>query len=326
MGYSPLREAIAVHLGATRGVSCDADQIVIVSSTQHALMMLGQILLDSGDSVWIEDPGYLRAQAALAAVGAKVEPIPLDDEGIDLEHALRTAPSAKLCYVTPSHQYPLGITMSLSRRLALLEWSARSRSWIVEDDYMAEYRYAGQPLVSLQGLDEFARVIYLGTFSKTFSPALRLGFIVIPQELISAFNAVRSLIDRCPSFIDQAVLAEFMREGHLGRHVRRMRRVYDERRNCLRHALNSEIPCLDLRPVQSGMHTVAWLPSGSDDCRVARHLAEEGVVTFPLSTMCHRPIAPALILGYAGWNRVQTLQQVRRMERSLRTILSEYCS
>ena len=320
LGYRPLREAIAVHLRASRGLNCQPEQVVVVSSTQHALTLLAQVLLDPGEPVWIEDPGYLRAQAALKAAGATLVPIPLDSEGFDLSAAIRRPTAAHMVYVTPSHQYPLGITMSLSRRLALLDWARRRNGWIVEDDYTAEYRFAGQPLTALQGLDERGRVIYLGTFSKMFSPALRLGYMVVPPTLIELFEAARSLIDRPPSFIDQAVLAVFIREGHFGRHVRRMRILYASRREALRQAIQEQIPSLQIEPGgNAGLHLVAWLPAGVRDHVVARQLAAHGIMAPPLSNYALRPTRRgALILGFAGWSPAEIVESVHRMAALMR--------
>jgi GntR family transcriptional regulator/MocR family aminotransferase len=322
MGFAPLREAISVHLRASRGVDCQPRQIVLVSSTQHALTLLGQMLLDPGDNVWIEDPGYLRAQAALKSVGAKLVPIPIDQEGFDLSEAKRRRPMARMVYVTPSLQYPLGITMSLARRLALLDWARARNAWIIEDDYLAEYRFTGRPLTALQGLDEHGRVIYLGTFSKMFSPTLRLGYIVVPPSLLDSLEAARSLVDRPPSFIDQAVLAAFIRDGHFGRHVRRLRVLYAQRHDALRAALSQEVPELDVQRATAGMHVVAWLRKDVRDQVVAHELAKESIIAPPLSNYALRPVQRgALILGYAGWDTTQIEETVHRMAAVLRDIL-----
>src|SRR5436305_8032724 len=179
-GYRPLREAIAAYLGAAPAVRCEADQVIIVAGAQQALDLTARLMLNAGDAAWIEDPGYLGTRAALLAAGARVVPVPVDTEGLDVQAGARLAPAARLVYVSPSHQYPLGVTMSLARRLALLDWAARANSWILEDDYDSEFRYAGSPIPSLQGLDAMHRVIYMVTFSKTMFPALRLGSLVAP--------------------------------------------------------------------------------------------------------------------------------------------------
>ena len=222
----PLREAIATYLREARAVRCEAGQVMVVSGSQHGLDLATRLLLDPGDRVWLEDPGYLGARGALMAAGARLVPVPVDGDGLDVARGLRAAPDARLAYVTPSHQYPLGVTMSLARRLALLEWAHARRAWIVEDDYDSEYRYTGRPLASLQGLDRHGRVIYVGTFSKVLFPALRLGYVVVPPALVDAFAAARGLVDRHPPSVTQAVLAEFIAEGSFARHVRRMRMRY----------------------------------------------------------------------------------------------------
>jgi len=232
-GYGPLREIIAAHLRSTRAVQCDADQVIIVAGSQQAVDLTARILLDPDDVVWVEDPCYPGAHNALLSAGAKVVSIPVDEEGFDLAAALQRSGKARLVYVTPSHQFPLGITMSLSRRLMLLEWARRSGALIIEDDYNSEFRYAGRPLASLQGLDEDGRVIYVGTFSKTIFPSMRLGCIVVPKGLSEAFIAARALVDRHSPSLDQAILADFISEGHFTRHIRKMRSLYAERQQVL---------------------------------------------------------------------------------------------
>ena len=321
-GYRPLRETLATHLRATRGVQCDAEQVIIVSSTQQALMLLGQMLLDPGDRVWIEDPGYPRAQAALRAAGAKLVPIRIDSEGFDLSAATKQREAARMVYVTPSHQYPLGVTMSLARRLSLLDWCTRHNAWILEDDYFAEYRFTGRPLTALQGLDEYQRVIYLGTFSKIFSPTLRLGYLVVPPDLIEPFQAARSLIDRCPSFIDQAVLAAFIRDGYFVRHVRKLRMLYSEREAALRQGVEERVPSLTVERTDAGMHVVAWLPKGTCDRHVAQSLAQQGLIAPPLSHFALGPLSrPALVLGFAGWDRLEIERCTRRLGEITRAVL-----
>ena len=232
-GYRPLREAIADYVKAARGVRCDADQVIVVSGSQQGLDLAARLLLDPGDSAWIEDPGYRGARGALIGAGAKLIPVPVDAEGLDVDAGRARGPEARLLYVTPSHQYPLGVTMSLARRLALLEWASQSGAWILEDDYASQYRYSGRPLACLQGLDTRARVIYVGTFSKVLFPSLRLGYLVVPPDLVKAFVAARALADWHSPLVEQAALADFIVEGHFERHVRRMRRLYAERQGFL---------------------------------------------------------------------------------------------
>jgi len=229
-GYRPLREAIAAHIGVTRGVRCTADQVIVVSGAQAALDLAARILLDSGDMAWIEDPGYPDARGALEGAGARLVPLSVKEDGLDVRAGRIPCPGARLAYVTPSHQFPLGVTMSLAQRLALLEWASQADTWILEDDYDSEYRFSGRPLEALQGLDSTNHVIYLGTFSKVLFPALRLGYLVVPPDLTDVFVAVRLFVDRHVPILEQMALADFMTEGHFTRHIRRMHTVYAERR------------------------------------------------------------------------------------------------
>jgi GntR family transcriptional regulator/MocR family aminotransferase len=224
-GYRPLREAIAAHIGVTRGVRCTADQVIVVSGAQAALDLAARILLDPGDLAWIEDPGYPGARGALAGAGAQLVPIPVKADGLEVRVGRVRCPGARLVYVTPSHQFPLGVTMSLAQRLALLEWANQAGAWILEDDYDSEYRFSGRPLEALQGLDGTGHVIYMGTFSKVLFPALRLGYLVVPPDLTEAFVAVRLFVDRHVPILEQMALADFITEGHFTRHIRRMHAV-----------------------------------------------------------------------------------------------------
>ena len=225
-GYEPLRAAIAEYISAARAVRCDPEQIIVVSGAQQALDLATRLLLDPGDEVWMEDPGYNGARAAFLGAGVKPVAVPIDNDGLDVTMGEKLSPHARLAYVTPSHQYPTGVVMTLSRRLGLLRWAERKRRWILEDDYDSEFRYASRPVPSLQGLDKSGTVIYCGTFSKVLFPSLRLGYIVVPASLVDAFRGAKAVVDRhCPT-VEQAVLAEFIAEGHLARHIRRMRMLY----------------------------------------------------------------------------------------------------
>jgi len=320
MGYPPLREALAVYLRAARGVRCEPEQVILVSSSQHAITLLSQILLDPGDSVWIEDPGYPRAQAALTAAGMALVPVPVDGEGLDLQAGQSLDAAARLVYITPSHQYPLGVTMSLSRRLAVLEWAATQKAWILEDDYVSEYRYAGRPLTALQGLDTAGRVIYMGTFSKLFSPALRLSYLVIPPGLVDPFMAARSLIDRGPSFGDQATMADFIQEGYFSRHIRRMRTLYAERQEILKTALQATLSeYLEVQPCDAGLHILGWLQKGMNDAPLTTYLAEQGIMAPALSYFSMTQSGwSGLVLGFAGWDAPEIKQGVEKMARGIR--------
>jgi len=303
-GYPPLREAIADYVRRARGVRCTADQVLVVSGSQQGLDLAARVLLDPGDIAWIEEPGYLGARAALLAAGATLATVPVDRHGLDVAAGERSAPEARLAYVSPSHQFPLGVTLSATRRLELLRWARRARAWVLEDDYDSEYRYASRPLASLQGLDEDGRVVYIGTFSKTLFPGLRLGYVVAPPGTEAAFRAARAAADRHSPSLEQAVLADFIGEGHFVRHVRRMRALYLERRDALQDAVSRRLGgVVELGPAEAGMHVLGWLPSGVDDARVSAALADAGVEAPPLSRYALRPLERGgLLLGYAGFS------------------------
>jgi GntR family transcriptional regulator / MocR family aminotransferase len=300
-GYRPLREAIATYVAAARAAQCAAEQVIITNGTQQALDLVARLLVDEGDPVWIEDPGYGSARLALAGVGARLVPVPLDRDGLDVARGLARAPEARLAYVTPSRQYPVGVTMSAPRRLELLRWAARSQAWIVEDDYDSEFRYASRPLASLQGLDEANRVLYIGTFSKTMFPGLRLGYLILPPELVPSFAAARGLLDWQSPALAQAVLADFIGEGHFARHVRRMRVLYEARRDALLEAAREYLgDRLELGDADAGMHVLGLLPRGMSDRRVAGRALAAGVEVQALSSFAiEPPVRGGLVLGYA---------------------------
>lgn len=301
-GYAPLRAAIAAYLGAARAVTCDAEQVLIVSGAQQALDLAARVLIDPGDQVWIEDPGYTGIRGALVAAGAALVPVPLDGEGMDVAAGRRRAPGARLAIVTPSHQYPLGVTMSLTRRLELLDWARGAEAFVIEDDYDSEYRYAGRPLAALQGLDGGVRVIYIGTFSKVMFPGLRLGYLVAPKDLVAAFRGLRQLIDSHPSSVAQGALADFISEGYLAAHVRRMRALYAGRQAALLAELQKRIgDRMQVSPDESGMHLIGYLDDAVDDVALAKAAGERGVVVSPLSRLyIDAPSRKGLMLGYAG--------------------------
>jgi GntR family transcriptional regulator/MocR family aminotransferase len=301
-GYRPLRNAIAVHVRTARAVRCDADQVVIVSGTQQAVDLCARLLLDPGDAVWIEDPGHVGTRSALIGAGVRVIPVAVDAEGLDVEDGIRREPRARLCCVTPSHQYPLGATLSLPRRLALLEWARRADARIIEDDYDSEFRYTGRPLASLQGQDNDGRVIYVGTFSKALFPSLRLGYLVAPPDLVDAFVTARALADGHSPLLTQAVLTDFFTEGHFARHVRRMRAIYAERQDALLRAARRELgDKLQVAPSATGLHLVAWLRRGVDDRMASAAAAGCGVEAPPISAYRVRPSRRGgLLLGYGG--------------------------
>ncbi len=319
-GYLPLRESIVEYLGTVRGVRCEASQVVMTTGSQQALQIAGRVLLDPGDRVWMEEPGYIGARQALSTTGATFVSIPVDDEGLDVAQGIRRSPTARVAYVTPSHQYPLGMKLSATRRMLLLDWATSNGSWIIEDDYDSEYRFESRPLASLQGLDTDARVIYVGTFSKVLFPALRIGYVIVPKDLIAAFIEVRHATDIFSSTLYQRVLTDFINEGHFGRHVRKMRMLYMERRNVLASALSKNFGnSLKMMVADGGMHVVVLLPEGSDDCALAKKAAKNGIPVLPLST-CYFGTPPkcGFVLGYAGSSVANIRAGVRRLATSLR--------
>ena len=318
-GYGPFREAVAAYLRTARAVRCEAEQIMAVSGSQQALEISARVLLDPRSPVWIEEPGYGGARDVLTIVGARLVPVPVDDQGLDVAAGIARCPRARAAYVTPSHQYPLGATMTASRRLQLLEWAQNNGSWIIEDDYDSEYRYGSLPIASLQGLDRDSRVIYVGTFSKVLFPALRLGYIVIPADLVRRFVAVREAMDIFPPTLNQAVLADFIAEGHFARHIRRMRQIYGERRGALSNAIADELGArLQVLGSPAGMHLTAALPKGSRDRRISLRAARRGLWVMPLST-CYlgEGARQGLVLGYGGTTAAEMPAAVRRLRAVL---------
>ena len=306
-GYRPLREAIAQYARAARAVNCDWRDVIVLPSTKTIYQLAASLLLDPGEAVLVEDPGYLSFIAAFHQAGQTLVPVPVDDEGFDAAAGARLGPQARMACVTPSHHHPLGVTMSLPRRIALLEWARRRPGWIIEDDYDSEFRYAGRPLASLQGLDDAGRVLYTGTFSKTLLPSLRIAYVIAPPAVAPSFRAARAHLDWSSPVLEQAVLAEFIREGHFARHVRRMRRLYRERRAALRAAALRHLGGLmDFPERHTGMHLLGWLPAGVCDLEAARAAAEAGVKVTPVSPYyLHASSRAGLLLGFAAYDERQ---------------------
>ena len=302
-GHRPLRSAIATYVSAARGVRATADQVVLVRGTQQGVHLATRVLLQAGDLAWVEDPGYGAARTLLATTGATIVPIPVDTHGVVVAEGIRRAPRARVAHVSPSHQFPLGYTMTLARRLALLEWAGANGAWIFEDDYDSEFRYVGAPIPSLQGLDTRERVIYFGTFSKTMFPALRLGYLIVPGAWVDLFRATQTIGDRIAPSLEHATLAEFIEDGHFTRHVRRMRAVYAERQDALLRAIRRELDGVaDASPTETGMHLVAWLRDRSvDAARVSRLARAAGIEAAPLSMYSVKAaLPPGLLLGFAA--------------------------
>ena len=306
-GYWPLRELLCVYLKAARGVNCSAEQIVITSGSQQALFLLSTLLLAPGDAAWVESPGYRGASAPLYAGGAQVFPVPVDGQGLDVAYGAAHCPSAKLVVVTPSHQLPLGVTMSLQRRLELLAWAAAGKAWVIEDDYDSEYRYSGPPLASLQSLDRDDCTVYVGTLSKVLFPGLRLGYLVAPPALVEPIVRAKAVIDRHTGIVPQMALADFIAAGHFGRHIKRTREAYAERRQTLlrgiERSLADELACA---PSDTGLDICvhfrrrhredAVVAAGVDHGIELRGLSYYANATAP--AVCRT--APGLLLGFAA--------------------------
>ncbi len=321
MGYLPFREAIGEYLGAVRGVRCEPSQILVTTGSQQALQLSAQVLLDPKDRVWMEEPGYPSARQAFMMAGAQLIPVRVDHDGMNVEEIIRRGRDARAVYVTPSHQYPMGMTMSATRRMLLLNWAARSGAWIIEDDYDSEYRFGSRPIASLQGLDTDGRVIYVGTFSKVMFPALRVGYVVVPKDLVPAFSAARDAADVFSSTLYPTVLTDFIREGHFARHIRRMRSLYMERRRALVRAIHIEMrDMIEVIGDEAGMHLVALLELGTDDVAVSTRAAERGICAMPLSSCYMRPpVRGGLILGYGGVNLHQIHDGIRELRMSIQS-------
>ena len=319
-GAERFRSAICDYLRTARGVHCSADQVLIVSGSQQALDITARVLLDPGNSVWVEEPGYSLQRAVLTAAGCRLIPVPVDEAGMDVETGIKRSPRARAAFVTPSHQYPLGSTMSASRRIQLLNWAHSAGAWVIEDDYDSEFRYQSLPIASMHGLDRNARVIYVGTFSKVLFPSLRLGYMVIPADLVDRFIAVRHAMDIFPPYLQQEVLADFILEGHFARHIRRMRQVYKERRSILIDSLAREFPAqsgFEVHGVEAGMHLAMTLPPGLNDREISARAIRSRLWLWPLSpSYTTTPPRHGFILGFGSSLPAQIPRAVRLM-RSL---------
>jgi GntR family transcriptional regulator/MocR family aminotransferase len=323
-GYPPLRELLCAYLNASRGVRCTPGQIIVTTGSQQALYLLAQLLLAPGEGVWLESPGYQGAAAPFEVAGARMCLVPVDAEGMDVGHAAAHHPDAAMVFATPSHQLPLGVTMSLGRRLELLRWAEANRAWIVEDDYDSEYRYTGPPLASLQSLDRAGCVIYVGTLSKVLFPGLRLGYVVAPPALVEPLTQAKAVVDRHSPVLPQAVLADFIRQGHFARHIRRTREAYAERRVAMLEALASRLGgMLACGPADTGLDVCAHITGPLDEAgAVARALAA-GVDLRPLSYYVHPQAGPAcaappgMLLGFSAFTPAEIRAGMARLEQAL---------
>lgn len=303
-GYPPLRQAIAAYLGTSRGVNCTADQIVITSGIQQGLDLAARLLLKRGDRIWIEDPAYPGASEAFRTAGVRLVPVRVDERGLDPKIGRSVCPIARAAYVTPANQFPLGATMSLERRLALLSWARETGAWIIEDDYDSEFRFTQRPLAALQGLDTSETVVFAGSFNKVLFPSLRLGYLVLPSALVDPMLALRYRTDRYPAALPQAVLCDFMVEGHFGRHLRRMRELYASRSEALREGARRYLGgLLELPITQSGLNTPAFLKNGIAPRQAEALLAEHGIECRALDRFAlRRRDLDGLLLGFGAFD------------------------
>lgn len=317
-GFAPLRAQIAAHLAATRGLLAEPEQIVVTAGTQQALAVAAELLLDPGEAVWVENPGYIAGRGALRAAGAALVAVPSGSEGLDVAAGIALAPKARLALVAPSHATPLGGALPIGQRLALLDWAAREKAWVLEDDCDAEFRWEGRPLPPLATLDRAGRVIYCGTFSKTLAPALRLGFAVLPTPLLEPFVRLRTLADRGTGELGQAVLAEYMRQGLLGPHIRRMRTEYLRRRTALLSALARFCPAVTPLITPGGLHLVLRL-TGLDESRVVQAAQARDLAVSPLAAyFLGPPRLPGLVVGFAATPVARAAEAARGLAAALR--------
>jgi GntR family transcriptional regulator/MocR family aminotransferase len=321
-GHPALKQAIAGYLFSARGVSCRPEQIVITTGAQAAFDLLARLLLDPGDPVWMEEPGYYGAKAAFTVAGARIVPIPVDQErGWRLD---APDPTPRLIYVTPACQHPLGITMRMEERLRLLDIAETGNSWVIEDDFDGEYRFQGRPVPAIQSMDRSGRVIYVGTFAKLLFPALRLGFMVLPQELAERIANALSTTGQFAPLVLQAALADFITEGHMSRHLKRMRRIYAQRRQLFRAIVEERLGReMTLSPAEAGIQVVGYLRPGIDDIKVSQAAGRRAINVSPLSKYFQNT-APTqgLVLGYAACNAAQTMEGVDRLAMAIRETLS----
>ncbi|HMO47171.1 MAG TPA: PLP-dependent aminotransferase family protein [Rubrivivax sp.] len=314
-GEEPLRRALQGYLARARGLRCHAEQIVVVHGSQQAIDLCARVLLDAGDAFVFEEPGYLMARRCFEATGAALLPVAVDAHGLDTRR-LPDDPRTRLAYVTPSHQFPLGATLPIARRQVLLQWAARQRAWIVEDDYDGEFRYGQRPIDALQAMDGDGRVIYVGTFSKALSPQLRLGYLVLPPPLVPAFRQAKRLTDRHAPLLEQRALAALIDSGAYERHVRRLRRENERRRTALLEAISRELPAdARVEGAAAGLHVVLWLPAlrPGDEAALTEAARRRGVGVHPVSGLFAMPAtrgAAGLVIGYASLSTAQIRQGI----------------
>ncbi|MFK7822207.1 MAG: PLP-dependent aminotransferase family protein [Planctomycetaceae bacterium] len=324
VGYLPLRKSLANYIGANRGVRCTPNQILIVHGTQQAIDLVARMCVRPGDKVLFENPGYVSARSCFLSHGAVISPMRVDREGLHLAEALESSPTARLAYVTPSHQYPVGITLPVERRLELLNWARQNNGLIIEDDYDSEYRYAEKPIPAMQGLQSGDHSFYIGSLSKVGFPALGLGYLVVPESLANPFERALAAMTRPPSLVDQYVLHEFIREGHFARHLRRMRKTHQARREAFVSEMQKQLPdVFTIIGSDAGLHCAALLEAGRNAEEVVEILSGAGIITRSLSAY-YLPGTPkfqqlsGLIFGFACCTPGQIRSAVRKMAKLLR--------
>lgn len=317
-GHGPLRSAIASYVTVSRGVACTADHVIVTPGFQGALALIAHALMKSGDAVWFEDPGFFIARQTLEMSGARIVPVPVDAEGIDVAAGMAAAPRARFAYVTPSHQAPLGVALSLPRRLALLAWAASAESFIIEDDYDSEFRYGSRPLPALKSLDGGDRVLYVGTFSKVLFPGLRLGYIVAPESIRERLRATFQLLYRDRQFFAQAVTGDFITDGHFARHIRRMRSLYARRRDALAAALQQVFgDRLAVQLAEGGMHLLVRSDEFRDDIELVARARAHGLAPAPLSVWGIARVEHGLLLSFTNIPEEAALSVARRLKRAI---------
>src|SRR5213075_745568 len=322
-GDPELRRALATYLYDYRGARCHADQIIITAGTQQAMMISATALVNRGEVAWIEDPGFYQARRTFGFAGARVIPRPVDKEGIVISPRSKQ-PTPKIIYVTPSHQFPLGMTMSLARRTALIDFARENDAYVFEDDHNSEFRFTGPPLPCLQGLDSCGRVIYAGTMSKILYPSLRLGYLLAPEHLVEPMIKIRAVMDQHSPAIDQATLARFLTEGFFLSHIKRMRKLYSDRREFFIEQFNNLLSKYFILEIpEAGLHFVAWLRRKADLPVITRVCAEIGIRPSPLSSCGIKPeLNPALTFGFAAWSRAQIREGLNKFASSLHSKLN----
>lgn len=323
-GLPELRQAVCQHLRANRGVNCTPEEVFIFSGAQNAFNRIGSMLLDPGDPVWFENPGAIGARNSLISCGAQLIPVPVDDQGMDVQAGLDAAPAFRLAFVTPAHQHPLGTTMTTERRFELLRVAENAGAWIIEDDFVGEFHYGAHTPPPLKSIDASGRVIYVGTFSKALFPALRLGYVVAPPKLVPIFQRIaQATMQGTPASL-QSIVSDFINEGHFAAHIRRMRDIYAERRDALLSEADRSLNgLLDVQPTDTGFHTVGDLVHpGLTDVMISESARKAGIVTAPVSRFTIQPVPrQAITLGFSAVPPAQIKKGVQTLASVIRNVM-----